>query len=703
MEAMKSGRRGWFVGTTAMAGAVLALTTLLAPPAQSKKKFAKKEDKKCSHCHTNPNGGGPRNLTGLYYQATDRLPEADKAKQPEVERVVHKFLDEVAHQTPDLVWRYTPTAELPDAEPPTWMPADDLVVLRRMSLDLRGAPPDVDDLRALKSGAKSLDDILEQYLASQDFIRTFRLYHADLVRPRTGIFNKAASLSRIEEKKTLGMRSYWRSLAVRGEEDRGACESDKVVQVSPYWDRKSTIPVCAESASEERYATGGDGKKVDCATEAGQSSGKCGCGPHLVYCYRKKDRDFVKSSMLKEGERIAMEVVTNDRPYGEILTADWSMYNGRLEHFYARLDGKLGELEDPDVMRPYHRVERDPRHSGILSTHSYLNFFYNGRRWAQRTFESFMCHIVWPDYDFLDEHEDAPPVSYRRHPQAGPNINVNSGRACASCHIQLDGLSRVKDRWDNFGQFYAEEDVPTSTRFLGKEVHDLDAFGKSLSTSPVFNDCVANQAWEHFVGHRFRDDEVRLRRELVQGFADDGQRFKNLLRKIVKSDAYRAKESLKTMERELYWRTMERVTGVKWKVGKKRGFDLFYDKVGGMDYRKIESRDRTPSQGHSLVLYKGAAETCDEAIRRDLSRGPTERKMLSTVDEPSAKPSDEQLDGVLDDWTSRILGRPWSDMSDDDKKLLTSLFREVEKKHSPADGYKAVCTTLFASADFALY
>ena len=43
-----------------------------------------------------------------------------------------------------------------------------------------------------------------------------------------------------------------------------------------------------------------------------------------------------------EGARVAMEVVKNDRPYSEILTADWSMWNGRLDHFYARLDGRLG-------------------------------------------------------------------------------------------------------------------------------------------------------------------------------------------------------------------------------------------------------------------------------------------------------------------------------------------------------------------------
>ena len=68
-----------------------ALALLTAEPAAGRKKFVKREDKKCEHCHQNRHGGGPRNLTGLYYQATSGLPaEVDEAKQ---RRVVDDWLD----------------------------------------------------------------------------------------------------------------------------------------------------------------------------------------------------------------------------------------------------------------------------------------------------------------------------------------------------------------------------------------------------------------------------------------------------------------------------------------------------------------------------------------------------------------------------------------------------------------------------------
>ena len=36
-----------------------------------------------------------------------------------------------------------------------------------------------------------------------------------------------------------------------------------------------------------------------------------------------------------------------------------------------------------------------------------FNFFYNGRRWSQRVFETFFCHDVFPDFDMLDDTIDA--------------------------------------------------------------------------------------------------------------------------------------------------------------------------------------------------------------------------------------------------------------------------------------------------------
>ena len=45
----------------------VALALPLAPPAQARPEFARRESKACGFCHINPAGGGPRNQTGLRY------------------------------------------------------------------------------------------------------------------------------------------------------------------------------------------------------------------------------------------------------------------------------------------------------------------------------------------------------------------------------------------------------------------------------------------------------------------------------------------------------------------------------------------------------------------------------------------------------------------------------------------------------------
>lgn len=676
------------------------IASFLATPARATEVFAKREDVSCETCHFNPAGGGPRNLVGLYYDATGEL-RADRHTDEaidEMDTLVQSWLLDIAATPPEIIWRYTPLGDLDDAPAPAYTPASDAQLLRRLSLDLRSDLPEPADVEALLAGTTTLDALVDTYLDSDDFYWTMRLYHRDLVRPRTGIFNKSASLSLIKEIEAADGKKVWASTRFRGEASRGYCESGKRVEVAPYWDRDETVRVCYQTAQTDRFV--GAAGSIDCATEAGQESALCGCGPHLAWCYRSSEYERVKFSMRQEGARIAEEILRNDLPYTELVTADWTMRNGRLEHFYARLDGELGELTDADVGRPWTRVDRGPGHAGVLSTHMFLNYFYNGRRWAQRAFETFLCHETVPDFDLLDEFPVDHPVSYRTHPDAMADINVNSGRACAACHLQLDGLSRVKDRWDNFGQYYdtgyGDAPVPQTAIFLGEPVDGMDAFGDALGRSEVFADCAANQLWEHLTGHRFQPHETALRRELVAGFIASDHNFRALVKAMVQTDAYRADQNLKLMERELFQRTYDTLLGEDWDVGKKDGFDRYYDKVGGMDYRRIESRDRSPSTAYSMVQYKAAAEMCANAM--ESSQAP----ILAGID-PTVSPSDAELDGVLTDWFLKTRVLPEALVSEADRVLLHDVYRQVEARQGPRQGYMAVCTVLLASQDHATY
>jgi hypothetical protein len=691
--------------------AVLMCSWLVAAPAMAHKRFARKEGVTCKECHLDAAGGGPRNLIGQYYQATSSLPlDRSDTTMKVVEDTVDRWMWEVLSKPPTIRWPHENLGEVQRVPMPAATPAQTWMVLRRLSLDLRGTTLTEDEARRVQRGELTLDKALDEFMASSDFNSTFMLYHKDIIRPRTGIFNTSVSLTHVGTASVDGDTVY-SSDARRGELSSSACDAGHRKRVSPWWSRKQTVLACAGTADENRFVEN-NGTRIDCATAVGQRSGTCGCGPHMVYCYPDGVRDGAIRSQKDELARLAMELVQNDLPYTDLLTSDWTMLDGRLEVFYAKLWGKLGELNDADAERAWHRVMRDPQHAGALSSPAMLNFFYNGRRWAERVMEAFMCHEVTPDFDFMDDLKDSNidvTVPYRDSPELMPSLTVTQGRACAACHLQLDAVARAKDRWDPFGAYYERMPteraltIPQQTMFEGKLVEGLDGFGAALAQSRTFHDCVVNQAWEHMTGHRFRPSEAALRSQLTNDFVSGGFRFKALLREIVKTPYYQSLENQKLMNKELYSRSVGRATDVAWKVGDKSGWEVYYDKLGAMDYRKIEFRDKRPGFGHSLAQFKGAGESCAEFVTREGKRAQKERLWLSAVDSIEQLPSASSLESILQRLYDRAVGRAWKDVTPDEQELHRSLFQSVAAKHGAADGYRALCTLVFGSEEYAVF
>jgi hypothetical protein len=688
---------------------VVMVAVVGASEASAHKRYARQLGVKCKECHESPEGGGPRHLIGQYYQATGELP-LDRSPQGMklIESTVDRWLLEQLSKPPTIRWGHTPLSAMPEVPPPTFTPAPDHAVLRRLSLDLRGTAPTEKEVKLLLEG-KPLDAFVDEFIESKDFDSTFFLYHKDIIRPRTGIFSTPISFSRVS-RGSAGGREVWRSERIRTEAQDGDCDADKLVPVSPWWDRKQTLQVCRRSAATAATVVV-KGKTLRCDTDAGQQSGQCGCGPHLVHCYTDGIREEVIKSMKDEMAQLAMTVVKERRPYSEVLTADWTMLDGKLEVFYGKVWETQSKIEDPDASRPWRKVERDPRHSGVLSSPAMLNFFYNGRRWAERTLEAFFCHETTPDFDLLDETVDggeSVAIAYRDSPDLTPTMNVTQGRACAACHLQLDAVARVKDRWDYFGRYYEAMPtrglpIPEDVVFEGQTVSGMDGFGRALASSETFHDCAVNQVWQHMTGHRFTVSETATRKALLAQFQQSNLDFKALVKAVAQTPQYRSMENLKLMKREQYLRAMGRATDVAWKLGKTPGWDIYYDKVGGMDYRKIEQRDIRPGVGHSLVQFKGAAESCDEFVTREAKRARKERLWLSTVESPDDAPDAAAFDEALARLYARAVSRPWSDVPEAERQILRDLFASVAGRHGHADGWRAVCSAVFGSADYALY
>lgn len=99
------------------------------------KRFALKEGVECRECHENPEGGGPRNLIGKYYQARDTLP-VDRSLEGMrlVQGTVDRRFQDVLALSPVIRWSYTPIDDLPAAPAPAYEPLDDEALLRRVTV-----------------------------------------------------------------------------------------------------------------------------------------------------------------------------------------------------------------------------------------------------------------------------------------------------------------------------------------------------------------------------------------------------------------------------------------------------------------------------------------------------------------------------------------------------------------------------------------
>lgn len=284
-------------------------------------------------------------------------------------------------------------------------------LLRRLSLDLRDHVPSLAESEAQQSQTEVTPEIVDDYLASDDFLTVMRRHHASLLWPNIDEVEIVPDTHQlIPLPLTPGNPPVYvsplRSLFVRvvgsgalfypckdepAEYDadgnlilepvnQGAelvAYQEGWVEVAPYWAPETTIRVCALDALPndrgvacpgpvdrypfiESFCAGleqvdpfveGDGFRgslVDCDSRLGVVAPDCGCGPALQYCQSPEVLATVRSALLEQELRIAENVIRDDRPYSEVLLEKSVDFNGPIAHF-IRFQSRLSFDTQGDV------------------------------------------------------------------------------------------------------------------------------------------------------------------------------------------------------------------------------------------------------------------------------------------------------------------------------------------------------------------
>jgi hypothetical protein len=377
------------------------------------------------------------------------------------------------------------------------------------------------------------------------------------------------------------------------------------------------------------------------------------------------DSEALNQSIVEAPLRLIEHVVMNDRPYTEIVTADYTLADPIVSTVWGipYPDGAEGWQETHYTDgRPHAGVLSDPflfvRHASTPSNKS------RGR--ANAIAKSLLC------FDFLDRHVEIDTnIDLADEEAVARAIELNP--ACQSCHQTLDPLaSYFADHflllvpaqieaypvrsWTPEFAFLIRSHTPA---YYGTPSADLADLGRQIADDPRFASCTVRRFYSFLHQSALADVPIEREVELRDVFVDSDYDLKALLRAIVLSDDFRVAGALdeesgedlhalfKASPRQIA-RTVEDLTGYRWRTNIPYDFgsgnigeiDLMTDALlgfevlaGGTDSTSVTVPSRTITATSALVQRSLAAHAAPWVVRGDLDfPDRTRRRLLDRVE-----------------------------------------------------------------------
>ncbi len=448
---------------------------------------------------------------------------------------------------------------------------------------------------------------------------------------------------------------------------------------------------------------------------------------------RYKLYDDYRKAIEGEPMKLIEHIVRNDKPFTELVTADYIMvtpYSARGYGIYDELKPKFKNPDDPFEYIPVRikaLIARNKEenqgsktgfypHAGILSTFQYLRRYpttetNRNRLRARMYFQHFLG---------IDILELAARVSDAAAVTAKYEIPTMQAAECVVCHKTLDPIAglfqdywrfdavfgRRKEGWfkDMFGAGLDGEDLPEDERWrslqwLGERTAKDPRFAVAMVehvvyfltgrkvllppkdvTDPLF--AAKRRAWQ---AQRKQIESIATR------FAQTGFNLKNVIRDWIISDFYRADRLatasanparlaelddigiVRMLAPEQVERKVAAIFGKPW--GKLNhgdgGLDMLY---GGIDSKEVTERAADPSGAMGAIQRIMANDVACRQTALDFTRQPSERLLFPFVepgDLPGSSPeTDANIRRTIVHLHDRVLGRYDSPDSPDVERTL---------------------------------
>jgi len=508
------------------------------------------------------------------------------------------------------------------AEPAPVVPLSDDLLLRRLSLDLRGQLPSVGELERLRADPEELDVLLAEFLLDP----------------------------RHEERMADMFAQRWLT-------------------------RTETYPI-----------------------------------KYFEFGYEDDEAHAWRRSVAGEPARLVAYVAARDKPWDEIVTADYTIANDLLLESWpmAELEGR--EQPSNPEWRVAQYTDGRPRGGVLMSTGLWWRYYQaiGNRSRGEAAARLLACTnflerpIVFDSPSTLDQ--DALEDAVRQDP------------ACQSCHSGLDPISSAL-----FGFSAADVNSPhemstyhpererqgvtdngSEPGWFGEPIYAVGELGPVVAADPRFASCAVESFTEELLRRETELDDFPLLQDLEGSFEQGDRRASALITAIVATDEYRAggllPEATAEHEKRIATRrlmspdqladSIEQLTGYRWTSF---GYDQLTNDVygyrtltGGVNPTVVDTPQVGRDLTQGLVNRRLAQAAATYAVEGDLAgAGPG---LLVHVDEVKT-PADAAFDQELDQLSDRLHARALDDLS---REVLTELWWATAEAGDPVDAWAAV-------------
>jgi hypothetical protein len=377
-------------------------------------------------------------------------------------------------------------------------------------------------------------------------------------------------------------------------------------------------------------------------------------------------------------------VARNNRPFSEILTADYTVVNPYSARVYGLDPAKLGfanlgsyyEFQKAKVSITRAGAQLAIPHAGILTTPVFLNRYPTtttnvNRARARFTFKYFLA----TDLLAVAERPIDPSSVISTVPtRDDPN--------CTSCHKIIDPVASTYQKWDSGGSFqptlawpavmpqpgFGTQTVPN----VGQYPAALQWLATTLVQDPRFARSVFNNIYAGVMGQdptpyplsgdpdfaakeKAWQEQNRIIQSILDSFNNGNQNVKLIFKGLIMSPLFRAtnasgltpiqSEAFGTgnlLTPEVLARKVPATLGIKWyrydfQDYLTNDYDLLY---GGIDFNNVIKRLTVPNGVMVSVGQRLATEMACSATAWDFSKKQVDRKLFTSV-ELSQTPEDD--------------------------------------------------------------